>query len=57
MVAAGGLAPEGAEQAIERIAAELPLGGNLRAGEAYRRKIAPVLLRRAVQGCLNGEGE
>ena len=57
MVAAEGLAPEGAEQAIERIAQELPLGGNLRAGEAYRRKIAPVLLRRAVQGCLTGEGE
>lgn len=57
MVAAEGLAPGEAEQAIERIAKDLPLGTNLRASEAYRRKIAPVLLRRAVRGCLTGEGE
>ena len=57
MVAAEGLAPGEAEQAIERIAKDLPLGTNLRASEAYRRRIAPVLLRRAVQGCLTGEEE
>lgn len=57
MVAAQGLAPDADEGALERIAAALPLGTNLRASEAYRRKIAPVLLRRAVQGCLGREGE
>ena len=57
MVAAQGLAADVEEEALERIAAGLPLGGNLRASEAYRRKIAPVLLRRAVQGCLSGEEE
>lgn len=57
MVAAQGLSPDVDEEALERIAAALPLGTNLRAGEAYRRKIAPVLLRRAVQGCLTGKGE
>ena len=57
MVAAEGLEPGTDAQTLERIAAGLPLGGNLRAGEAYRRRIAPVLLRRAVRGCLTGEGE
>lgn len=33
------------------LAAAVPLGGNLRAGEAYRRKIAPVLMQRAAADC------
>lgn len=35
----------------EEIAAKTAFGTNLRASEAYRRKIAPVLMARAVQGC------
>ena len=41
-----------ADQAdFEAIAAQTALGGNLRASEAYRRKIAPVLMARAAAGC------
>lgn len=35
----------------EEIAAKTAFGTNLRASEAYRRKIAPVLMARAVEGC------
>ena len=35
-----------------RIAQETPMGSNARASEAYRRKVAPVLMERAVQNCL-----
>lgn len=38
--------------AFERIAQETAFGSNLRASEAYRRKIAPVLMQRAVQACM-----
>lgn len=57
MVAAEGLAPDADAHTLERIAAGLPLGGNLRAGEAYRRRIAPVLLRRAASACAGREEE
>lgn len=40
----------------EEIARETVIGGNRRAGEAYRRKIAPVLMKRAVAQCAK-EGE
>ena len=35
-----------------RMAADIPMGSNARASEAYRRKVAPVLMERAVQTCL-----
>ena len=35
-----------------RMAADVPMGSNARASEAYRRKGAPVLMERAVQACL-----
>ena len=35
-----------------RMAADVPMGSNARASEAYRRKVAPVLMERAVQTCL-----
>ena len=35
-----------------RMAAEVPMGSNARASKAYRRKVAPVLMERAVQACL-----
>ena len=35
-----------------RMAADVPMGSNARASEAYRRKVAPVLMDRAVQACL-----
>ena len=35
-----------------RMAADIPMGTNARASEAYRRKVAPVLMERAVQACL-----
>ena len=35
-----------------RMAADVPMGSNARASEAYRRKVAPVLMERAVQACL-----
>ena len=35
-----------------RMAADIPMGSNARASEAYRRKVAPVLMERAVQAGL-----
>lgn len=35
-----------------RMAADVPMGSNARASEAYRRKVAPVLMERTVQACL-----
>lgn len=35
-----------------RMAADVSMGSNARASEAYRRKVAPVLMERAVQACL-----
>ncbi|MBQ2990238.1 MAG: FAD binding domain-containing protein [Clostridia bacterium] len=49
MIVADGLAA--GEIDYERIALETPMGTNLRAGEAYRRKIAPVLMQRAAAAC------
>ena len=39
---------------FEDIAQRVPMGGNLRASEAYRRKVAPVLMQRAVRACVEG---
>ena len=39
------------EQTLAQIAAKTAFGSNLRASEAYRRKIAPVLMARAAKGC------
>lgn len=36
---------------LEEIAGSIAFGSNLRAGEAYRRKIAPVLMARAAAAC------
>ena len=39
---------------LEEIAQRVPMGGNLRASEAYRRKVAPVLMQRAARACVEG---
>lgn len=54
VVAADGIA---ADADFEAIAAQVSFGTNLRASEAYRRKIAPVLMARAVEGCMNAQKE
>ena len=36
---------------MERMAQQVTFGTNQRAGEAYRRKIAPVLMARAAAAC------
>lgn len=41
-------------QEMERVARVIPMGSNLRASQAYRRKIAPVLLMRAAAACMEG---
>lgn len=51
MVVADGLAPDCDENTLEEIAKRTPFGSNLRASEAYRRKIAPALMARAVKSC------
>jgi len=40
--------------ALDEIAQQTTFGTNLRAGEAYRRKIAPVLMMRAAAACEEG---
>ena len=50
MIVAEGAKPE--ELDYMRMAADIPMGTNARASEAYRRKVAPVLMGRAVQACL-----
>ena len=50
MIVAEGAKPE--ELDYMRMAAVVPMGSNARASEAYRRKVAPVLMERAVQACL-----
>ena len=40
----------------ERLADGVALGTNARASQAYRRKIAPVLMERAVRACQGKEG-
>lgn len=47
MIVAEGAKPE--ELDYIRMAADVPMGSNARASEAYRRKVAPVLMERAVQ--------
>lgn len=42
---------------FEEIAANTAFGTNLRASEAYRRKIAPVLMMRAAQNCMEREAK
>ncbi|MBQ7886792.1 MAG: FAD binding domain-containing protein [Clostridia bacterium] len=51
VIAADGLEADGCTHIYEEIAARTTFGANLRASEAYRRKIAPVLMARAVKGC------
>ena len=50
MIVAEGAKPE--ELEYMRMAADVPMGSKARASEAYRRKVAPVLMERAVQACL-----
>ncbi len=50
VIVAEGAKPE--ELDYMRMAADIPMGTNARASEAYRRKVAPVLMERAVQACL-----
>ena len=45
MIVFDGPAPDA--QAFEAIAQSVPMGGNRRAGEAYRRRVAPALMARA----------
>ena len=45
------LAPDCGAETFEEIAARTAFGSNLRASEAYRRKIAPVLMMRAAKAC------
>ena len=54
MIAADGIAPDAD---FEAIAAQVPFGTNLRASEAYRRKIAPVLMARAAKECMEKEAK
>ncbi|MBE5800257.1 MAG: hypothetical protein E7321_09965 [Clostridiales bacterium] len=51
VIVADGLAPDAPAYVYEEIAEKTAFGTNLRASEAYRRKIAPVLMARAVKGC------
>lgn len=50
-IVADGLEPDCGMEKLEEIAARTALGSNLRASEAYRRKIAPVLMMRAASAC------
>lgn len=51
VIVADGLQADVPHIVYEEIAEKTPFGTNLRAGEAYRRKIAPVLMMRAVKAC------
>lgn len=51
MIVADALAPQSGAEVFEAIAEKTPFGSNLRAGETYRRKIAPVLMQRAAKAC------
>ena len=50
-IVADHLAPDCGTETFEEIAARTSFGSNLRASEAYRRKIAPVLMMRAAKAC------
>ena len=54
MIAAEGVDPDAPTAVFEEITQRVPLGSNLRASEAYRRKVAPVLLQRAARACVEG---
>ena len=54
LIAADGIAPDCGMQTFEEIAQKTAFGSNLRASEAYRRKIAPVLMQRAAKACQEG---
>ena len=51
LIVADGIAPRADAAAFEAIAQDTAFGTNLRASEAYRRKIAPVLMLRAAMAC------
>ena len=51
MIVADGLQADAPETVYEEIAEKTAFGTNLRASEAYRRKIAPVLMARAAKTC------
>ena len=51
MIVADGLQADAPETVYEEIAEKTAFGTNLRASEAYRRKIAPVLMARAAKAC------
>lgn len=50
-IVAQGISPNCGAEVFEEIAAKTAFGSNLRASEAYRRKIAPVLMMRAAKAC------
>lgn len=50
-IVADHLAPDCGMEMFEKIAAGAAFGSNLRASEAYRRRIAPVLMMRAAKAC------
>lgn len=54
MIVAEGIDLDVPQSVYEEIAMKTAFGTNLRASEAYRRKIAPVLMARAVKGCQEG---
>ena len=51
VIAADGMPADASGAVFEEIAAKTAFGTNLRASEAYRRKIAPALMARAVKAC------
>ena len=51
LIVADGLQPDAPDSVFEEIARQTAFGTNLRASEAYRRKIAPVLMARAAKAC------
>ena len=57
IVVADGLKADALACVFEEIADKTPFGTNLRAGEDYRRKIAPVLMARAVKACQEVAGD
>lgn len=57
VIVADGMKAEANAAAFEEIAQHTSFGTNLRAGEAYRRKVAPVLMLRAAMGCMEKKGE
>lgn len=52
VIVADQLAADAPASVYEEIAQRTAFGTNLRAGEAYRRKVAPVLMARAAKACM-----